>query len=587
MPREDPATLQQWLLRAAQVPETGLRLVDRSEKERFLEWQELAGSARRVAGGLRRSGVRPGDRVALLFPTGEAFFLAFFGVLAAGAVPVPLYPPVRLNRLQEYQERTSRMLAAVGTRLVLSDSRLASLAGPSIARARPQLGFCTLAELSDAVECFEPGRPEDLGLLQFSSGTTSEPKPVALSQRALVAQVLRLNALWPDTPEIRHSGVSWLPLYHDMGLIGCVLPALERPGVLTLLRPEDFLRKPALWLRAIARFRATISAAPNFAFALAVDRIQDEELAGCDLSCWRHALCGAETVVPETLRRFARRFESYGFRPEALAPVYGLSEAALAVTVPHLGQPPRFERFDRAALAESGWAAPDPEGREMASLGRPLPGFAIEIRDESGRRLGERRVGRVFVSGPSLMEGYFGREEDTREVLRDGWLDTGDLGFLEKGELFLTGRIRDRLKVRGRTYPPGDVEEAVWHLPGLRPGCAVAVTGVPEGAAQEQLFLFVERPRSGPPRPQADLEADCRKAVFEETGLLVDCVVVLPAGSLPRTSSGKLRRAETWLRFQQGRLDSPPAPGLFRLGLEMLRGKLELERAGASREESE
>ncbi len=575
---DPPNTLQGWLARAARFPQTGIRLIDRWERETFLAWEEMFSSSRKVAAAILAAGIQPGDRVALLFRTGEEFFRAFFGTLAARAVPVPLYPPVRLGRLEEYQEGTCRLLAAVQTSLVLGEASLLPLVGQALATAQPRLGARSLEALPDAGECFQLGNPHDLGLIQFSSGTTSEPKPVALTQRALTTQVELLNALWPDRPGMHHSGVSWLPLYHDMGLIGCVFPALERPGILNLLQPEEFLRRPALWLRAIARHRATLSPAPNFAYAFATERVREEELEGMDLSSWEVAFCGAEVVVPETLRRFARRFERYGFRFEAFAPVYGLSEVGLAVTVPPLGRTPRIERFDREGLSEHDRAIPAADGREIPSLGHPLPGFRLEIRDESGNPLDEGRVGRVFVSGPSLMSGYFGQPAATKEVLRDGWLDTGDLGFSWDGELFLTGRARDRLKIRGRTYPPTEVEEAVWTIPGLRPGCAAAVTGVLDGASREELFLFVERSRTGPKRPTASLELACRRAVFEATGLIVNHVILLPPGTLPRTSSGKLRRRETWLRFQQNRLDPPDDPDLFRLGLKWLRGRRALAR---------
>jgi acyl-CoA synthetase (AMP-forming)/AMP-acid ligase II len=298
-----------------------------------------------------------------------------------------------------------------------------------------------------------------------------------------------------------------------------------------------------------------------------------------DLSCWRVAFCGAETVVPATLRRFAERFARFGFRWEALTPVYGLSEAALAVTIPPLGRGPKLERFDAASLLEEERARPSATGRELPSLGAPLPGFRIVIRGQDGQVLPEGEIGQVFLSGPTLMEGYFGQTRATEEVLRNGWLNTGDVGFLWQQELFLVGRARDRLKVRGRTYPPTDVEEPVWKIPGLRPGCAVAVTGVLEGASGEELFLFVERSRSGPLRPAADLEDDCRRAVFEATGLLLHHVILLPPGTLPRTSSGKLRRRETWLRFVRGQLKPPKEPNAICLGLEILRGRLLLSRA--------
>ena len=579
--RSAPATLQELLSRACAFPATGLRFVDGAERESFLAWPEVARRAAAVGGGLAALGVEPGERVALVYPTGTAFFEAFFGILAAGAVPVPLYPPVRLARLAEYQERTAAMLAAAGAVAVLVDRRIGALAGAAIERARPRLGGLTLAELPEAPPRALAGAPEDLALVQFSSGTTVDPKPVALTQDAVLAQTRALTALWPDSATVRHSGVSWLPLYHAMGLIGCVFPALERPGVLTLLPPERFVGRPALWLRAIARHRATISVAPNFAYALATERIDDAELEGCDLASWSNALCGAETVSAATLTAFAARFARFGFRAEALIPVYGLSEAALAVTFAPLGAGFRSLRVAREPLAAEGRARPDPAGAEVVSVGRPLAGFAVELRGPGGGALGEGRVGRVFVSGPSLMREYLGRPEESERVLAGGWLDTGDLGFWHEGELYLTGRAKDALILRGRNHSPSEVEAAVDALAGVRRGCAVAVSHRPEGEATDRLLLFVEHRRGLEAAARETLARRCREAVLAAAGLAADEVVLLAPGTLPRTSSGKLRRGETLALHLAGRLVAPPPAGTLGLARAWWRGRRALARSGA------
>jgi acyl-CoA synthetase (AMP-forming)/AMP-acid ligase II len=576
-----PTTLQELLLRARDVPATGLRFVDGAERERFESWAAVAARAAATAGRLAAAGVEPGERVALVYPTGTEFFDAFFGALLAGAVPVPLYPPVRLGRLEEYHERTATMLGAVDAALVLVDRRIGGLAGIAIERAQPRLGGSTIDRLPAAPPLERPGAPEDLALVQFSSGTTVEPKPVALTQSAVLAQVAALNALWPDTPERTQAGVSWLPLYHDMGLIGCVFPALERPAVLTLVPPERFVARPALWLRALARHRATISVAPNFAYALAAERVRDEELEGCDLSAWSVALCGAETVSAATLTAFAQRFARWGFRAEALTPVYGLSEAALAVTFSALDRPFASGRFDREALARDARATADQAGTEIVSVGRPLPGFALELRDEAGRALGEGRVGRLFVRGPSLMREYLGRPDATARALVDGWLDTGDLGFVANGELYLTGRAKDVLILRGRNHAPADVEAAAGEIDGVRRGCVAAVAHRVEGEATDRLLLFVERRRGRQPNGGGDdeLARRVRAAVLAGTGLAVDEIHLLAPGTLPRTSSGKIRRGETLERHLAGRLEAPAAAGPTRLLSAWLGGRRALARS--------
>ncbi len=556
-----PDTLLEYLERASQVEEHGLRLLDRHEVETWLPWSQIARRAAQVAGQLAAAGIERGDRVALVFPTGEEFLAALFGVVHAGAVPAPLYPPARLGRLDEYRRQSQRMMAAAGARLALVGADVAPALGEATAWPAP-LGVRRLGELPAAPPA-PPIRvaPDDLGLVQFSSGTTGEPKPVGLSHRAICAQVRALNAHWPDEPGLIHSGVSWLPLYHDMGLIGCLFTALERPGTLTLLPPDAFVARPALWLRAISRYRATLSAAPNFAFAVCAERISDAELAELDLSSWRVALNGAESIAPAVLERFCERFSACGFQRQAMTPVYGLSEAALAVTFSELAAPPRVRRFARAELRDADRAIESPDGTELVSVGRPLPGFAVEVRDERRRALAEGRVGHVAVRGPSLMSGYLGQPEDTARALRDGWLDTGDLGFLLDGELYLVGRAKDVLILRGRNHPPDDVEQAAGAIAGARPGCAVAVSHLPENASGERLLVFLEHARHSPREAHALLGEAARRAVLERTGLDADEVIVLAPGSLPRTSSGKLRRQEALRRHLRGELGARQVHG--------------------------
>jgi fatty-acyl-CoA synthase len=575
-------TINDWLFAAGRHPEGGLRFVDRSEAATWFGWGEVRERALAVCGGLRSLGVQRGERVALIFPTGIEFFEGFFGALLAGAVPVPLYPPVRLGRMGEYLHRTARMLERSGSRLVLADSRVRRILGEAIAAARPDLGCRTIGDLPGDL----PGGlwksvagpvavdPDDLGLIQFSSGTTVDPKPVALSHQAIAAQVDILNGFWRDTDELRHSCVSWLPLYHDMGLIGCVFPAIARDATLTLLGPELFVARPALWLRALSRYRGTISPAPNFAYSLCVTRVSDAEMEGADLSGWRTALNGAESVAPSVLRAFRDRFARWGFRPEALTPVYGLSEAALAVTFSDLDRPFRGRRFDREGLSRDRVAREAADGREIVSVGRAVPGFRLRIVDEAGRDLPDGRVGRVWAQGPSLMDGYLGDPEATARALRDGWLDTGDLGFLREGELYLTGRAKDVVILRGRNYAPDEIERSVEAVPGVRSGCVVAASWLPEDAPGEVLALFVEASRQATPVERAALPEACREAVLGATGLAVDRVVILAPGTLPRTSSGKLRRAETLRLHLAEELTAPDPVTPLRIAGAMARSSL-------------
>jgi acyl-CoA synthetase (AMP-forming)/AMP-acid ligase II len=595
----------------------GVRFVDRREDSRRLTWRQVAERALAVAGRLAALGVAPGEPVALIHPTGPGFFDAFFGTIAAGAVPVPLYPPVRLGRLGEYHARTAALIGVAGARLLLADRRIKRLLGETVERARPELGCRDLDELPAAEPLPEPARvdPAALALIQFSSGTTVEPKPVALSHRAVMAQVEVLSDCWRDTDELRHVCASWLPLYHDMGLIGCVIPCLARPTELVLLPPEAFVARPALWLRAISRYRATVSPAPNFAYGLCLTKVADDELEGVDLSSWVAALNGAEAVAPSVLRAFSDRFARRGLPPTAVTPVYGLSEAALAVTFSALDRPFATTCFDRERLARDRvareldggeGAETDGGGRrelEIASVGRPLPGFEVAIRDggadaddpdDTGappaalpEPLPEGRVGRVWVRGPSLMDGYLGRPEATARVLVDGWLDTGDLGFLHRGELYLTGRAKDLVVLRGRNYAPEEIERCLAGVAGVRPGCAVAASwlddtaGEPEPAVTqtESLTLFVEVARGATAAERRALPEACSRAVLAELGLQPDRVVLLAPGTLPRTSSGKLRRSETLRLWLAGTLEPPEPVNPLRLAGAMARSGLAFARA--------
>jgi acyl-CoA synthetase (AMP-forming)/AMP-acid ligase II len=562
-------------LGASASTRSGVTFVDLRERETFVSYREVHERARRTAASLRALGIDPGDRVAIVFPTSPAFLDSFFGVLLAGAVPVPLYPPVRLGRLAEYHVTTARMIAAVGARLVLADGATRLLLGKAVESALPPLG-CVAPEAlpQDAGELETAVSPGDLGLIQFSSGSTRDPRPVALSHDALMAQLAALRALLPPEDGSPQKGVSWLPLYHDMGLIGCLLQAVYYPGSLVLIPPELFLARPALWLRAIARHRATISVAPSFAYSYCARRVRDEDLAG-DLSSWRLALCGAEPVSLDSLDHFARRFSPFGFDRRALRPVYGLAEASLAVTFSAGDRDVKAMHVDPVQLAARGEVV---EGaRAIVSVGTPVPGTDVEVRSEGGV-LGERRVGRIFVRGPSVMVGYFGQAEATSSALAGGWLDTGDLGFVAGGELHVCGRAKNVIVIRGANHLPQEFEECLAEVEGVRAGCAVAVGFVPDGEDGEQLLILAERAPGGE-GDDARTADSIRRAVVAGTGIVPHTVRMLEPGTLPRTSSGKLRRNEALRRFLAEELEPPASVSRLRILVEIVRSALAFTRS--------
>lgn len=595
--------------RAARAPGSlGVRFLDPHERETAFSYQEIRARALELAGGFVDLGLAPGERVAIVLPTGIGFYDALFGALYARLVPVPLYPPLRLGRLDEYHARTAGMITACGATLVLTDKRIGPLLGRTLARANPERGSVKLDDLPrvplSSLELEARTRAaglDDAAIVQFSSGTTVAPKPVKLTHGNILANIRAITAriaeAYPESAELPHRGVSWLPLYHDMGLVGCVMAALEYPGELVLLPPEAFVARPALWLRAISRFRGTISPAPNFAYALCAERVRDEELTDVDLSCWRVALNGAEPVTPSVLERFAERFARFGFQREALTPVYGLAEATLAVTFSDLRRPFRARWFDRNSLTREGLArevseragvhrggapgdgdgtsAAGVEAIEIVSVGRPLEGIEVVVAGEDGRPLPEGTLGTVQIRGPSVMHGYSGPVEASCAALApDGWLDSGDQGFLWKGELYLYGRKKDTIVIRGRNVAPHEVEQALGGVEGVRRGCSAAIGVVGENG--EELIVLVERARDAATsrRSDAHLEERIGRAVTARTGLVPAAVVLLAPGTLPRTSSGKIRRSEARRQYLLAELSAPKPVNAFRLGLELVRSRV-------------
>jgi acyl-CoA synthetase (AMP-forming)/AMP-acid ligase II len=562
----------------AKTENLGVRFIDRSERATYYSYEDIFDRAVSIAGGLEQSGIRRGDRIAVILPTSIGFFDAFFGATLAGAVPVPLYPPVRLGRLEEYHIRTANMLKQSGAVLLLTDRRVRRLLGRTLKNTSLELGASTLEDLPRGSWNKFVAAPDDLAVIQFSSGTHESPKPVRLTHRQIIANIDAIRGAileaYPESDALTHVAASWLPLYHDMGLVGSVLTAMAHPSDLVLMPPEVFVSRPSIWLRTISRFKATVTVAPNFAYSLCVEKIKDEELNGVDLSSLRVAFNGAEPVTPSSLVRFVDRFRSYGLREEVLTPVYGLAEATLAVTFSDLSKPFRIGRFERNRLAKDHLAVSATEGVQLASVGKPLPGYGIRIVDANGHPLPHGSVGNVWIRGPSVMESYHEQTERTTAVLDGPWLDTGDTGFIHEGELYLYGRRKDLIVIRGRNYAPDDIEQSLEGISGIRRGCWAAAGAVPDDGYGEALFVFVERDRARSPTGDPELARAVSRRILESSGLKPNEVFITEPGTLPRTSSGKIRRGETMKRFLTGSLEPPKSVNLFLLTKEMVRSKL-------------
>ena len=547
-----------------------------------LTFGELLEGADRVAAELVQCGIGRGDTVALMLPTSREFFLVFAGILLAGATPVPIYPPFRADRVAEYAERQSAILSNAGARLLVTFREAAGVAKLLKPLVNSLEGVATADALvqSRAPAPLGPqlhSRPGDLALLQYTSGSTGNPKGVMLTHANLLDNVRAIGeALGMRSDDI---GVSWLPLYHDMGLIGSWLMPLYFGLPVVVLSPLAFLSRPARWLRAFHRYGGTMGAAPNFAYELAAAKISDEEIQGIDLSTWRAALNGAEPVLPATLERFAARFAKCGFRRETLLPVYGLAEASLAVAMPPVGRGPRVDRLERAAFTQEGRAVPappdagashrppnlneDPNVIAFVSVGSPVPRHEVRIVNDRGEDAGERVEGQLWFRGPSTTQGYYRNEAATSALLPEGaaagWVNSGDRAYLAEGEIYITGRVKDIIIHAGHNLYPHEIEDAVARVPGVRKGCVVAFGAADPVTGTERLVIVAEsRERRSDAR--ARLAQAITAQVTETLGLPPNVVEVVPPNVIPKTSSGKLRRDATKQRFLSGNLrsDAPP-----------------------------
>ena len=522
-------------------------LQDESTVLATMTYGELAQAARAVAAGLIARDVAPLDRVALMLPTGTEFFAAFLGTLYAGAVPVPIYPPMQLSQLEEYLRRQTKILRNAEAKVLVTVPEALRLGGllrglvPSL-RGIESVSNLASAPMGTPLPAFND--PGATALIQYTSGSTGDPKGVVLSHANLLANIRAiLKAIDATSADVL---LSWLPLYHDMGLIGAWLGPLYAGAKCYIMSPLSFLAHPQSWLWASHRYRATISAAPNFAFELCLKQIDDFDLSGLDLSSLRFVANGAEPVSIHTLRRFIERFSRFGFRPGAMAPVYGLAECAVALALPPPGREPLIDRINREALTRRGVAEPtdvnDPDAIEIVACGRPVPGHEIRIVDEAGREVQERREGRLEFRGPSATSGYFHNEAKTRELFRGGWLDSGDQAYIANGDVFITGRIKDIIIRAGQHVYPQELEEAVGDIAGAIKG-AVAAFGVSDPASgTERIVLLAETAQTATAELES-LKARARAVVTEIIGSPPDDIVFVEPGTVPKTSSGKIRRA--------------------------------------------
>lgn len=545
-----------------------------------VSYEQLWREAHAVAGGLQHQGLQSGDRVALMLPTGVEYFFAFLGILFAGGIPVPIYPPTRLTQLEEHIRRHARILENAGVTTLVTGSEIHALARllrmhvPSLRR------ITTVAELNSEHATATPVdvRSEAVAFLQYTSGSTGQPKGVMLTHANLLANLRALGAVM----QVNGSDVfvSWLPLYHDMGLIGAWLGTLYFGVPLVLMSPLTFLARPARWLLAIHEYGGTLSAAPNFAYELCLKRIVDEEITGLDLGSWRIATNGAEAVAPATIARFQERFGRYGFRATAMTPVYGLAESAVGLTFPPLNRAPLIDSVEREPLMQSGIAKPAgpdiPNPLRFVSCGVPLPGHQVRIVDETGRELAERAEGRLEFKGPSATSGYFRNPAATARLKQGDWLDSGDRAYVAGGELYVTGRVKDIIIRAGRHIYPEELEAAVGEIEGVRKGC-VAVFGSTDAASGTEHLIVMAETYARDTTALNQLRERVTQCVVAVLGEPPDEVVLAPPHTVLKTSSGKLRRAASRELYESGRHTLRPHAAwwqMTRLAMSTLRPSL-------------
>jgi fatty-acyl-CoA synthase len=564
MSRLQQRTLVEALAALPADADRGFRFRGLQGDDRFYSWRELELEARRRGARLLSAGLQKGDRLALVIAEPHEFVLTFLGAVVAGVVPVPMYPRASFKAKTAYVDTVAHIVESADARAVVTLDSSRAVALEILQRPTP-LEKILIAEEFFALE--DPAsldatssfgwpeiRPDDLCFLQYTSGSTSLPKGVMVTHQNLIANA---DAFLGEAGlQIRRDdlAITWLPLFHDMGLIGFVLGTLVHDLPSVLLPTESFARRPTMWMQAMHDYRGTITFAPNFAYALAAKRTRDRDLEGLDLSAIRVAGCGAEPINPVVMRAFADRFARVGFSANALMPAYGMAEATLAISFHAHGTPMVTDRVSAEAIQKA-HARPAAEGEdslELVSCGRAFPGHEVKIVGDEGRPLGEREVGEIALRGPSVTAGYRANPAATAESYRDGWLHTGDLGYLAQDNIYVCGRIKDLIIIRGANFYPQDIEWSVAEVPGVRRDNVVAFSVMKSG--EEVLVISAEANSADAP----ELRQAIANKIAATHGLAVDTVSLVRVGTLPKTSSGKVQRRRTKRLFEEGLLQEHP-----------------------------
>ena len=557
-----------------------IHFYDDSDTEDILTYQELLEGAQQIAAGLQQLGGNAREAVLIMLPTGREYFFSFFGILLAGGIPVPVYPPGHIKQIEEHLRRHASIAdnCLAGIMITMDETvRFAQLMKSQVKSLRHVVTVTDLGNQAHKAAAGAFMKPaltsDDIAFLQYTSGSTGIPKGVVLTHANLLANVRSMGAA--NKVDSQDVFVSWLPLYHDMGLIGAWLGSLHFACPLVLMSPLTFLARPVRWLRAIHRYGGTLSAAPNFAYELCARRLDDKDMQGIDLSSWRIAFNGAEAISPQTLEQFTAKFAAWGLKRQTMTPVYGLAESSVGLAFPPLGRGPVIDRIDRKIFMESTRAVPVTDDRTdslaFVNCGRPLPEHEIRVVDDADREMPDRQEGNIQFRGPSATSGYFRNPQKTAELFHGSWLNSGDRGYIADGDLYITGRIKDIVIRAGRNIYPEAIEEAIGKIEGVRPG-NVAVFGTSDPATATEKMVVLAESRKRDDAAREEIRKRINQAVNELAGLPPDDVVIARPNTVLKTSSGKIRRAACRELYERGMVDAPHRSVRFQVARFFLSG---------------
>lgn len=531
-----------------------IQLYQDDGKGEVITYSQLKERSLKVAFGLQQLGLRPSQAVAIMLPTSADYFYSFFGILMAGGIPVPIYPPARPSQLEEHMQRHTKILdnCEAGILITVPEARQVAKILKSYVQNIEEIVTVTQLSASRTTPALPLLNANDTAFIQYTSGSTGDPKGVILTHANLLANIRSMGkAVNASSKDVF---ISWLPLYHDMGLIGAWFGSLYHASFFVVMSPLSFLSKPQRWLWAIHKYGGTLSASPNFGYEYCLHRLKDVNLTGLDLSTWRAAFNGAEAVSHLTVQNFSENFKAYSFNPKAMTPVYGLAESSVGLAFPPMQRGPLIDSIERDTFTKNKKAKPASAGDKYAlhfvSSGLPLAGHQIRVVDQTGYEVPERHEGELQFCGPSSTSGYYRNVKKNRELFDKTWLKTGDRAYISNGELYLTGRIKDIIIRAGQNIYPDELEKAIGSIEGIRKGCVAVFGTLDKKTATERLIVLAET-KIEDKQIREKIHEKINTLAIDLVGGPPDEIVLAQQGAVLKTSSGKVRRAASRALFEE------------------------------------